>query len=97
MFGKSRLGLALAMAGDTATGTADGFSAATLDDANVIYFIHRSNTNHTYLTADVQTLALATDLPVGANTVGFHAASGTINFEDALLTGQIVTVCYDVL
>ncbi len=81
----------------TATGTADGFSAATLDDANVIYFIHRSNTNHTYLTADVQTLALATDLPVGANTVGFHAASGTINFEDALLTGQIVTVCYDVV
>jgi len=79
----------------TSTGTLDGFSAVSLEDASTVYFVHRSNTNHTYLTADIQTLALATDLPTGTGTVGYHAASGTFNFEDSLLTGQIITVCYD--
>lgn len=81
----------------TSGATEDGFSASVLEDASTIYFVHRSNTNHTYLTADIQTLALASDLPVGVGTVGFHASSGTFNFEDSLLTGQVVTVCFDIV
>lgn len=79
----------------TSSGTVDGFAAVSLENASTVYFVHRSNNNKTYLTVDIQTLALATDIPTGTGTVGYHAATGTFNFEDALLTGQIVTVCYD--
>lgn len=83
------------------TGTVDGFTSVTLEDASEIYFIVFTPSGNpagriVYLYSDIQTLALATDLPVGAGTVGFHAASGTVNFEAGLLTGDSVLVSFDV-
>jgi hypothetical protein len=83
------------------TGTTDGFTSVTLEDASRIYFIvfvpaSNPNARIVYQTSDIQTLALATDLPVGAGTVGYHAASGTINFEAGLLTGDKVLTSFDV-
>lgn len=76
------------------TGASDGFTVAAL--ANVdIYFIYRSGVTTTQLFEDIQVLALSTDIPTGTNTVGYHASSGTINFEAALVNGDFVTVVYN--
>lgn len=80
-----------------AVGSVDGFTAAELINSDKIYYINRTKAAEsiTYLTGDVQTLAGSGSMPVGINTVGFHAASGTINFDDSLLAGNRVVVCYD--
>jgi hypothetical protein len=85
----------------TSEATEDGFTSATLEDASEIYFIVFTPSGNpagriVYLYSEIQTLALATDLPVGAGTVGYHAASGTVNFEAGLLTGDSVLVSFDV-
>jgi hypothetical protein len=83
----------------TAVGTTDGFTSSSLENANTVYFIHRSgnNFNKLYITSEIQSLTLSTDIPTGTNTVGFHASSGTVNFEDDLNSGDIVLVVYDVI
>lgn len=82
-------------------GTTDGFSAVELENSSRVYFIvfiPASNPNGriVYQTSDIQTLAAAIDLPIGVGTVGYHAATGTINFEAGLLTGDQVFVSFDV-
>lgn len=79
-----------------ATSTVIGFTATALIGAS-IYYINRTKAadNVTYLTADVQSLAGSGTSPTGINTVGLHSASGTINFDDDLLSGNRVIVCYD--
>jgi hypothetical protein len=68
-----------------------------LENASTVYFIYRSGNgfNKVYKTSEIQTLTLATDIPTGTNTVGFHAATGTVNFEDDLNNNDIVLVSYD--
>lgn len=75
------------------TGTVDGFTNAALVSQD-IYFIYRYGTTVNQLFESIQTLALNTDIPTGTNTVGYHAASGTINFEAALVNGDYVVVVY---
>jgi predicted secreted protein len=79
-----------------ATSTVIGFTATALIGAS-IYFINRTKSadNVTYLTADVQSLAGSGTSPSGINTVGLHSASGTVNFDDDLVSGNRVIVVYD--
>jgi hypothetical protein len=48
-----------------------------------------------YQTSEIETLTLPSDIPTGTNTVGFHAGSGTVNFEDDLNNNDVVIVSYD--
>lgn len=83
----------------TASGTVDGFSFSTLENASRLYFIVLTTTagvQTVYQTADIQTLTNAVDLPTGTGTVGYHAPTGTINFEAGLTSGDIVLTSFDV-
>lgn len=83
------------------TSTTNGFTAVVLENVSRMYFIAFTPSGNTagrivYQSTDIQTLAAAINLPVGAGTVGYHAATGTINFADGLLTGDNVFVSFDV-
>ena len=81
----------------TATGTGAGFTASELISASTLYFIHRggNGSNRTYQTSEIETLPDALSSPVTAGAVGYHAASGTINFNIVLASGDIIFVSYD--
>lgn len=82
----------------TASGTVDGFSSVTIEDSSRLYFIVLTTAagQKVYQTSDIQTLANAIDLPTGTGTVGYHAPTGTINFQAGLVSGNSVLVSFDV-
>jgi len=74
-----------------ATGTVDGFSATVLENAN-LFFVYRYGLGGFRLYESIQTLANSGDIPTGTDTVGYHAASGTVNFEAALANGETIII-----
>jgi predicted secreted protein len=75
------------------TSTVDGFTNSALINVDIFY-IYRYGVTRTQLFESIQVLSLSTDMPTGTNTVGYHAASGTLNFENALANLDFIVVGY---